>query len=97
MKILINTVGFIGDNLFASSVAKKLKQQQDCEVDFKLSLPQPFELLSLNPYIDNVYLEKSNKQYDIEYNLKPIHRKLTPCEQFQIQCDVREYSPEFEI
>jgi hypothetical protein len=97
MKILINTVGFIGDNLFASSIAKKLKQQQDCEVDFKLSLPQPFELLSLNPYIDNVYLEKPNKQYDIEYNLKPIHRKLTPCEQFQIQCDVIEYSPEFEI
>ena len=54
MKILIKAIGFIGDNLFASSVVKKLKQQQDCEVDFKLSLPQPFELLSLNPHIDNV-------------------------------------------
>jgi hypothetical protein len=97
MKILINTIGFIGDNLFASSIAKKLKQQQDCEIDFKLSLPQPFELLSLNPYINNVYLDTPNKQYDIQYNLNPINRQLTPCEQFQIQCGVNNPSPEFEV
>ena len=97
MKILIKTIGFIGDNLFASSVAKKLKQQQDCEVDFWITLPQPFELLSLNPYIDNVYLEYPDKQYDIEYNLNPIHRQLTPCEQFQIQCNINNPTPEFEI
>ena len=97
MKILIKTIGFIGDNLFASSIAKKLKDQQNCEVDFVISLPQPLELLSLNPYIDNVYLNIPNKQYDIQYNLNPINRQSTPCEQFQIQCSVKEPSPEFEI
>ena len=33
----------------------------------------------------------------ITYQLYPIHRKLTPCEQFQIQCDIPNPSPEFKV
>jgi hypothetical protein len=98
MKILVKSIGFIGDNIFGSSVAKKLKEQYpNCEVDYLLTLPQPFELISLNPYIDNVYLEHPDKHYDKVYQLNPIHRQLTPCEQFQLQCEITNPSPEFEV
>jgi hypothetical protein len=98
MRILIKAVGFIGDNLFGSSVAKKLKEQYtDCIVDYQLSIIQPFELITNNPYIDNVFLTTPIHTYDKIYQLNPIHRKLTPCEQFQLQCEVKNYSPEFEI
>jgi hypothetical protein len=99
MKILIRNMGFIGDNLFATSVAKKLKYKHNglCEVDMLLSVVQPFELISNDPHIDNVYLEIPNKQYDQVFQLHPIHRQLTPCEQFQLQCGIENPSPEFEI
>lgn len=98
MRILIKAVGFIGDNLFGSSIAKKLKEQhKNCVVDYQLSIAQPFELISNNPYIDNVFLTSPNHQYNKIYQLNPIHRKLTPCEQFQIQCEISNPSPEFKI
>jgi hypothetical protein len=99
MKILIKAIGFIGDNLFATSVAKKLKYKYDglCEVDMLLSVAQPFELISNDPYIDNVYLEMPDKQYDKVYQLDFLNRRSTPCEQFQIQCGIENPSPEFEI
>jgi len=99
MKILIKAMGFIGDNLFATSVAKKLKYKHDglCEVDLLLSVIQPFELISNDPHIDNVYLEIPNKQYDQVFQLYPIHRQSTPCEQLQAQCGIENPSPEFEI
>jgi hypothetical protein len=98
MKILVKSIGFIGDNIFGSSVAKKLKEQYlNCEVDYLLTLPQPFELISLNPYIDNVYLEHPDKHYDKVYQLNPIHHQLTPCEQFQLQCEITNPSPEFQV
>ena len=58
MKILIKTYGFIGDILFASSIAQKLKEQygNDCIVDYCIGFPQPYKLLKNNPWIDNVYL-----------------------------------------
>lgn len=99
MKILIKAIGFIGDNLFATSIAKKLKYKHDnlCEVDILLSVIQPFELISNDPHIDNVYLEMPNKEYDEIFQLYPINRQSTPCEQFQIQCGIKNPSPEFEI
>jgi hypothetical protein len=99
MKILIKAMGYIGDNLFATSVAKKLKYKYDglCEVDLLLSVIQPFELISNDPNIDNVYLEIPNKQYDKVFQLDHIHRQLTPCEQLQVQCGIENPSPEFKI
>lgn len=99
MKILIKAMGFIGDNLFATSVAKKLKYKHDglCEVDLLLSVVQPFELISMDPHIDNVYLEMPDKQYDKVFQLGHIHRQSTPCEQLQVQCGIENPSPEFKI
>ena len=99
MKILIKAIGFIGDNLFATSVAKKLKYKHDglCEIDMLLSVAQPFELISNDPHIDNVYLEMPDKQYDKVYQLDFLNRRSTPCEQFQIQCGIENPSPEFKI
>lgn len=98
MRILVETIGFIGDNIFASSVAKKLKDQYaNCTVDMNLSVVHPYELLCMNPYIDNVYLEPTKKIYDKIFKLRPINRKTTPCEQFQQQCGILNPSKEFEV
>lgn len=93
MKILIKAVGFIGDNIFATSVAKKLKDKhgKKCRVDFKLSILAPFELVYNNPYIDNVYFAECDESiYDVIHELNPIHRESTPIEQFQIECGIED-------
>lgn len=100
MKILVKAVGFIGDNIFATSVAKKLKNKhgEDCIVDFKLSILAPFELVYNNPYIDNVYFAECDETiYDVIHELKPIDRKSTPTEQFQIQCGIEDISDGYTV
>jgi len=99
MKILIKNIGFIGDNLFATSVAKKLKYKYDglYEVDLLLSVIQPFELISNDPHIDNVYLEMPDKQYDIIFQLQPLSKNPTPCEQLQTQCGIENPTTEYKI
>jgi hypothetical protein len=98
MKALIKCAGFIGDNLFASSIPKKLKQQGFTKVDIQLSIAQPYELLTLNPDIDDVFLYQLNPNtYDKVYHLSSIHRRETPTEQFQKQCGVINPSPEYTI
>lgn len=99
MKALIECVGFIGDNLFASSVPAKLKQQGYTKVDLALSIAQPFELLKLNPSIDNVllYEKVDHNSYDRVFTLQPIHRRETPTAQFQQQCGVLEPSSDYKI
>ena len=99
MKALIKCIGFIGDNLFASSVPAKLKQQGYTKVDLELSIAQPLELLKLNPDIDNVFLyEKIDySNYDRVFTLEPIHRRETPTIQFQQQCGVLQPSSDYKI
>ena len=99
MKVLIKGMGFIGDHLHQSSIAKKLKEENPgCKVDFLSTIKQPFELLCLNPYIDNVYLEMPNKSYDKVFELSPITREqFTPCEEFQMQCGIKNPSPDYKI
>jgi ADP-heptose:LPS heptosyltransferase len=99
MKALIQCVGFIGDNLFASSIPDKLKQQGYSKVDLQLSIAQPLELLKLNPNIDNVFLyEKIDyNDYSKVFNLQPIHRKETPTIQLQQQCGVLQPSSDYKI
>lgn len=99
MKALIECVGFIGDNLFASSIPAKLKQQGYTKVDLALSIAQPFELLKLNPSIDNVllYEKVDHNSYDKVFTLQPIHRRETPTIQFQQQCGVLEPSSDYKI
>jgi hypothetical protein len=100
MKILIKTIGFIGDNIFASSVAKKLKEKYGNEsiIDFHISILAPFELLVNNPYINDVYFSNCDEtQYDTVYQLHPIHRTTTPIEQFQLQCGIENTDTHYEV
>ena len=55
MNILIINIGFIGDSLFAASLAENCKKNGYNRVDLLIGFPQTFDLLKLNPYIDNVY------------------------------------------
>ena len=61
MRYLVHPNGFIGDTLFASSIASKLREQDaSSEVDYVISLPQPYLLLKQNPFIREVYLPSDN-------------------------------------
>lgn len=100
MKILVKTIGFIGDNIFATSVAKKLKEKfgDDSEVHFQISILTPFELIHNNPYIDKVLLYGDKiGEYDDTYQLSPIHRAETPTIQFQKQCGITDTSHDYKV
>lgn len=99
MKALIQCIGFIGDNLFATSVPKKLKEQGYTQVDFQLSIAQPLELVMLNPFVDDVYLFETPQYeaYDKVFTLQPIHRRETPTVQFQKQCGITDVSSDYTI
>jgi hypothetical protein len=109
-KVLIKTYGFIGDILFASSVAEKLHQQYDnVEVDFCIGFPQPYKLLQNNPYINQVFLSKhkgprvtipdsiQEKDYtDIYEQTESLHN-VQPTVLFQEHCRIENTTPEFTI
>ena len=69
-KILIRCRNIhIGDTLFASSVAKKFKEQNpESIIHYDVAFLQPIELLMNNPYIDKVYYREScETDYDVVY------------------------------
>ena len=100
--VLIKPYGFMGDCLFASSVARKLKEADMFDVvDFAVGLRQAEELLNLNPYIDNVIRTAHTDiaplhnitvgGYDEEIQLHPTVKYMPPPTQFQIECKVPEH------
>lgn len=102
MRILINCTGFIGDILFASSVAKQLHQQatntEQVVVDYLIHLYQPYELLTNNPFINTVYLFDCDKSiYDTIYNLHEIDFSIQPPKYYQIQCGVKNPTTQFKV
>lgn len=92
--ILVRCTGFIGDNLFATSVARKLKlMYPESEIDFQISIVAPYEIISYDPDINHVYFPHQQltlERYDKVFTLNPIHRSETPTRQFQKQCGVPE-------
>ncbi len=108
-KILIKTYGFIGDILFASSIAEKLKQERDCTIDYCIGFPQPYKLLKNNPFIDNVYLSKTKgpvvtipeyldiTTYDVIYDLPECKQDVHPTIWYQQHCDIKNTTPEYKI
>lgn len=55
-KCLVVTHGYFGDIIFASSIAKKLKQEKQFDiVDYLIGFPQMKSLMDNNPYINNVF------------------------------------------
>jgi len=109
MKILIKTTGFIGDILFASSVAEVLCRELSLGysgVDFLIGFPQPYELLKLNPFIGEVYLTDTfgpyptsniEKNYSIIYTMPHVNQNEIPIIQFQKACNVKSPINNFKI
>jgi len=94
----------IGDVIFCSSVAKKLKQRNpECIVHYDINYLQPMELLINNPYIDEVYYkENANIDYDVVYQIMNDDvSTLSPYEsavsQFQRMCGIEDYDDTFEV
>ena len=94
---LFKTSGlFIGDILFASSIANRIHQESDVygdhDVDIQISLLQPLRLLNNNPYISNVLVpaDKIDEgKYDTVINLQPITSQGIPAtNQFQTQANI---------
>ena len=108
-KILIKTYGFIGDILFASSIAEKLKQEKECVVDYCIGFPQPYKLLKNNPWIDNVYLSKNKgpivelpdyvdkNSYDSIYELPECKQDVQPTIWYQTYCGIKNPTPEYKV
>lgn len=106
MKILINCTGFIGDVLFASSVAKQLHWQTNPEytdhnkiaIEYLIHLYQPYELLCNNPFINKVHLFDCDRSiYDAVYNLHEIDFSIQPPKYYQLQCGVKNPTTEFQV
>lgn len=94
----------IGDVIFCSSVAKKLKEKNpNSVVHFDINYLQPMELLINNPYIDRVfYKEDANIDYDIVYDIMDqAVSTLSPYEsavsQFQRMCGIEKFDDTFEV
>lgn len=94
-KCLIVTHGFFGDIGFASSIAKKLKDENQFEqVDYLIGFPQMQRLLQNNPYIDHVYISEYPSSspinslidygsYDKVVKLNPLSFLVPPPYEFQ--------------
>jgi len=108
-KCLIVTYGFFGDIAYASSIAKKLKQEgQYDKVDYLIGFQQMQRLLQNNPYIDNVYISQhpspqpiSNEldytNYDKVVRLQQLSFELAPSYEFQQYAGVCNPDTEFEL
>ena len=92
----------IGDILFASSIAKKLKEESpECSVDYDLNYLQPIELLQNNPHIDNVYYKENVGTYDEIFEIMSGNHTLNPYKsavsQFQEMANIKNSDDTFEI
>lgn len=75
---LIVTCGFFGDIAFASSIAKKLKDENQFEVvDYIIGFGQMKRLLENNPYIDGVnrYMKENIKRHPWNRNIGDIDKE----------------------
>ena len=97
MKVLIDCKGFIGDILFSTSVAQKLRQEYDIEtLDYLIHLYQPYTLVKNNPNIDEVYLFDCDKsKYDKIIPLDYIDFNYPPTEYYQKVCGIKNTSAEY--
>lgn len=106
IKYLVITCGFFGDIIFASSIAKKLKEEQsECSVDYLIGFPQIKRLIQNNPYIDKVFISNypgpNPINNSIDYSiykiiqLKPLNYQVTPCEEYQVFSGIQNLSSDY--
>ncbi len=99
-KILVKCTGFIGDILFASSIARKLKEQSNnITIDYSIPVAQPLELLFNNPYIDNVLLDSNvtESNYDRVIVTPVVDQSITPPRQFQQLAGIKDLDDKFKV
>jgi len=107
-KALIKPYGYMGDHLFASSVAQKLKEEKQFDiVDIACGIRQVEKLLNLNPYVDNVITLAYPTQsplhgvnvtgYDKQFELTETRKNVPPPLQFQRECGVKHPDTKFKI
>jgi len=105
---LIRCYGFIGDILFASSIARKLKEERQFDqVDYIIGFPQIAQALTRNPYIDEVFVTYLPLQapyykvevggYDAEFQMEANSFTIPPAMEAQIRAGVRNPDTSFEI
>lgn len=104
MRYQILCQGFIGDILFATSIAKKLHEQDsEAKVDYVVPLGQPMQLMKANPYIQEVYFYSSWTEMDGKYQYDkiiqiPLVNQAEPATiQFQRAAGIHHPSLEFDI
>ncbi len=101
MNILVNCTGFIGDILFASSLAKKLWAKYPGSVIFyRIPLPQPKLLLQQNPYIDHVMGPGDTDpitHYDFTVNIPTVDQRFPATIQMQASAGIEDQSLEFDV
>lgn len=98
MKILVKCRGFIGDILFASSIAKKLKEMyQGCHVTYQIPLVQPRLLLKQNPYIDEVVLGQVSGHYDRIIDVPEVDQRYPATIWMQAHAGIEDQSTEFDV
>lgn len=106
---LIITHGYFGDIAFASSIAKKLKNEnQFSHVDYLIGFPQMKTLLENNPYIDKVIVsdrpgprpfsfQANFRSYKKVIELPQLSFKISPAIEFQSAAGVKNPDPTYEI
>jgi hypothetical protein len=105
---LIITIGYFGDIAFASSIAKKIKLENQFEqVDYLIGFPQMETLMNNNPHIDKVYVSdfpNSTPIKNIDFSkyskvirLSPLSFEMPPPIEFQISAGVNSPDSEYKI
>ena len=100
-KCLIVTHGFFGDIIFASSIAKRLRHENQFSfVDYLIGFPQVARLVKNNPYVNDVYVSEiplpspthskiDVTKYDRIVKLEPLSFLEPPTIEFQKHAGVR--------
>jgi hypothetical protein len=102
-RALVVCHGYLGDHIFASSIAKKLKEENQFDVvDYVVGFPQVIPFLELDPYIDQVMFfgqvtptPRALAGYDKTIQLGPLSFIEPPCVEFQKLADVQNPTPDF--
>jgi len=93
MNILVIATGYIGDILFSSSLAKKLKQlYYGSMVYYSIPLIQPLLLLKQNPHIDGVIIGQPDniKIYDKIFIMPEVRQDVPATICFQMSANIPE-------
>ena len=107
-KCLIVCIGHLGDTLWASSVSKGLKEEQNFDqIDYLIGFPQTKPILEQNPYITNVFVQypytpyvskefvPNWEQYDQIYQLPVNDLSELPTILYQKACGIKNVSKSF--